>query len=63
MIAYCAIEAQKYKKDTQHDDRTLTHVLLEKLVKVYKSHRGVDSENKWIEEVVGTMLKPIILEE
>ena len=62
MLAYHAIEEQNIQ---EQDDNpaVLTHTLLEKVIKTYKSHRSVDSDCKWIKGVIDTMLKPIVIKE
>ena len=63
MLAYQAIELQKNKHLLSKTDGEIkmSHMLLEKVVKVFKTHRNAaDTDTKWIGEVVGSMLNPII---
>ena len=67
MLAYRAIDIQRRKEvktgETPGAETKLSHTLLEKLVKVFKTHRNAaDSDSKWIGDVVGTMQHPIDLD-
>ena len=62
MLAYQAIELQR-KRNTDEDIK-MSHMLLEKVVKVFKTHRNAaDTDTKWIGDVVGSMKKPVVLTE
>ena len=64
MLAYQAIEVQKNKHLLSKTDGEIkmSHMLLEKVVKVFKTHRNAaDTDTKWIGDVVGSMINPIIL--
>ena len=66
MLAYRAINIKRTKDKTDEthvEDTKLSHTLLEKVVKVFKTHRNAaDSDSKWIGDVVGTMQQPIDLD-
>ena len=67
MLAYRAIDIQRRKEvktgETPGAETKLSHTLLEKVVKVFKTHRNAaDSDSKWIGDVVGTMQHPIDLD-
>ena len=56
MLAYRAI-------DLHNSNVKMSHSLLEKVLKAYKTHRNTaDIDHKWIRDVVGSMNNPIILE-
>ena len=67
MLAYRSIETQQRKEGQPGEPpgagTKLSHTLLEKVVKVIKTHRNAaDSDSKWTGKVVGTMQHPINLE-
>ena len=68
MLAYRAIEEQKnmnqIKQEGNNNPVVLTHTLLEKVIKTFKSHRSAaDTDFKWVNDVVGVMMKPIDVDE
>ena len=64
MLAYQAIELQTNKEILSKIDSKIKmiHSLLEKVVKVFKTHRNAAATNcKWISNVVGNMQNPIVI--
>ena len=58
MLAYRAIDVQ----NEQGNKSKMSHSLLEKVMKVFKTHRcTADIDTKYINDVVGTMRNPIVL--
>ena len=56
MLAYRSI-------DLHNSNVKMSHSLLEKVLKAFKTHRNTaDIDDKWIRDVVGSMNNPIILE-
>ena len=59
MLPYHAIDIKQEEDKAQGSDcniAKITHSLLEKVVKTFKTHRNVaDIDKGWISDIVGTM--------
>ena len=61
MLAYRAIDL--HTEPGTNSKVKMSHSLLEKVLKAYKTHRNTaDIDHKWIRNVVGSMNNPILLE-
>ena len=58
MLAYRAIDVQ----NEQGNESKMSHSLLEKVLKAFKTHRyTADIDSQYVNDVVGTMRNPIVL--